>query len=145
LTRYPSTRPSPSLTLLRYIAARGVMNAGAASTALRGPPISMSPESLQGMRQCKQATPHVRDSSNRPIEVSCPALEGVIVQTLAPPEAILLIRKPEKYYDEEEVIVGPFRLGARMRGQRGFQVLLVVLDRKNIVAPPSTICAVIDF
>ena len=36
-------------------------------------------------------------------------------------EAILLIRKPEKYYDEEEVIVDPFRLGKnkvieRLRG-----------------------------
>jgi hypothetical protein len=40
---------------LRYIAARGVMNAGASCTALRGPPISMSPESLQGRRQCQQS------------------------------------------------------------------------------------------
>jgi hypothetical protein len=37
--------------------------------------------------------------------------EGVILQTLAPPEAILLIRKPEDYYDEGEVVVDPFRLG----------------------------------
>ena len=62
-----------------------------------------------------------RDSANRTIEALCPALEGVILQTLAPPEAILLSRKPEKYYGEEEVIVDPFRLGKvkvieRLRG-----------------------------
>jgi hypothetical protein len=49
------------------------------------------------------------------------ALRSRILQTLAPPEAILFIRKPENYYDEEEVIVDPFRLGKikvieRLRG-----------------------------
>jgi hypothetical protein len=31
-------------------------------------------------------------------------MEGVILQTVAPPEAVLLIRQPEDYYDEGEVI-----------------------------------------
>jgi hypothetical protein len=41
-----------------------------------------------------------------------PALNegGVILKTVAPPEAILLIRQPEDYYDEGEVVVDPFRL-----------------------------------
>jgi hypothetical protein len=70
----------------------------------------------------KEAVPAIKvTSANRTIEALCPALEGVILQTLAPPEAILLIRKPEKYYDEEEVIVDPFRFGKikvieRLRG-----------------------------
>jgi hypothetical protein len=34
----------------------------------------------------------------------------VVLQTLAPPEAVLLMRKPEDFYDEGEVIVDPFRL-----------------------------------
>jgi len=37
--------------------------------------------------------------------------EGVVLEALAPPRAILLIRKPEDYYDEGEVVVDPFRLG----------------------------------
>jgi len=37
--------------------------------------------------------------------------EGVILQTSAPREAVVLIRKPEDYYDEGEVVVDPFRLG----------------------------------
>jgi hypothetical protein len=38
-------------------------------------------------------------------------IEGVILKTIAPPEAILLIQQPGDYYDESEVIVDPFRLG----------------------------------
>jgi len=50
--------------------------------------------------------------------------EGVILQTLAPPEAIMLIRQPEDYYDEEEVVADPFLLGKinvieRLRGGGG--------------------------
>jgi hypothetical protein len=37
--------------------------------------------------------------------------QGVVLQTEAPPEAVLLIRQPEDYYDEGEVVVDPFRLG----------------------------------
>jgi hypothetical protein len=37
---------------------------------------------------------------------------GVILETIAPSEAILLIREAEDYYDEGEVVVDPFRLGA---------------------------------
>jgi hypothetical protein len=37
---------------------------------------------------------------------------GVILETVAPPEAILLVRKDEDYYDEAEVVVDPFRLRA---------------------------------
>jgi hypothetical protein len=37
--------------------------------------------------------------------------QGLVLQTEAPPEAVLLIRKPEDYYDEGEVVVDPFRLG----------------------------------
>jgi|SRR5215207_6636457 len=36
---------------------------------------------------------------------------GVVLETLAPAEAILLIRKEKGYYDEAEVVVDPFRLG----------------------------------
>jgi hypothetical protein len=35
----------------------------------------------------------------------------VILEPLAPPEAILLVRQPEDYYDEGEIVVDPFRLG----------------------------------
>jgi hypothetical protein len=38
--------------------------------------------------------------------------EGVLLKTVAPPEAILLVRQPEDYYDESEVVVDPFRLGS---------------------------------
>jgi hypothetical protein len=30
---------------------------------------------------------------------------------MAPPEAILLVREPEDFYDEGEVIVDPYELG----------------------------------
>jgi hypothetical protein len=33
--------------------------------------------------------------------------QGVVLQTCAPPDAILLIRRPEEYYDEGEVVVDP--------------------------------------
>ena len=36
---------------------------------------------------------------------------GVILETVAPANAVLLVRKPENYYDEGEVVVDPFRLG----------------------------------
>jgi hypothetical protein len=39
------------------------------------------------------------------------AFEGVVLQTLAPCEAILLIRQPDDYHDEREVVADPFRLG----------------------------------
>jgi len=35
----------------------------------------------------------------------------VVLRTEAPPEAVLLIRQPEDFYDEGEVVVDPFRLG----------------------------------
>jgi hypothetical protein len=38
-----------------------------------------------------------------------PPMRGVVLQTLAP-DAVLLMRKPEDFYDEGEVIVDPFRL-----------------------------------
>jgi len=38
------------------------------------------------------------------------ASRGLILKTLAPPEAVMLIRQPEDYYDEGEVVVDPFRL-----------------------------------
>jgi hypothetical protein len=34
----------------------------------------------------------------------------VILSTVAPPPAVLLIRKPEDFYDEGEVVVDPYRL-----------------------------------
>lgn len=37
--------------------------------------------------------------------------DGVLLKTAAPAEAILLIRQPEDYYDEGEVVADPFRLG----------------------------------
>jgi hypothetical protein len=39
------------------------------------------------------------------------ATSGIILKTVAPPEAVLLIREPEEYYDEGEVVVDPYRLG----------------------------------
>jgi hypothetical protein len=36
--------------------------------------------------------------------------QGLVLKTLAPPEAVLLMRQPEDYYDETEVVVDPFRL-----------------------------------
>lgn len=36
---------------------------------------------------------------------------GVLLETVATPEAVLLVRKPEDYYDEGEVVLDPFRLG----------------------------------
>jgi hypothetical protein len=38
-------------------------------------------------------------------------MSGIVLKTVAPPEAVLLIREPEDYYDEGEVVVDPFRLG----------------------------------
>jgi hypothetical protein len=37
--------------------------------------------------------------------------QGVVLRTLAPCDAVLLIRQPEDYYDEGEVVVDPFGLG----------------------------------
>jgi hypothetical protein len=45
-------------------------------------------------------------------------VEGVVLQTLAPREAILLIRRPEDYYDEGEVVVDPFQLTKVEVGER---------------------------
>lgn len=36
---------------------------------------------------------------------------GVVLETVAPAEAVLLVREKEGYYDEEEVVVDPFSLG----------------------------------
>ena len=41
-----------------------------------------------------------------------PAYGSVVLQTEAPPEAILLVRPPEGFYDECEVVVDPFALNA---------------------------------
>ena len=35
----------------------------------------------------------------------------VVLRTEAPADAVLLIRQPEDFYDESEVVVDPFRLG----------------------------------
>ena len=43
---------------------------------------------------------------------------GVLLETVATPEAILLVRKPEDYYDEGEVVLDPFRLGRVHVGER---------------------------
>ena len=45
------------------------------------------------------------------VELDRPLSQGMILQTSAPCEAVLLIRKPEDYYDEGEVVVDPYRLG----------------------------------
>jgi hypothetical protein len=37
--------------------------------------------------------------------------EGVVLQAVVPAEAILLVRKPEDYFDEGEVVVDPFGIG----------------------------------
>jgi hypothetical protein len=36
---------------------------------------------------------------------------GIVLEALAPADAILLVREDEEYYDEGEVVVDPFRLG----------------------------------
>lgn len=38
-------------------------------------------------------------------------LEGLLLETVVPPEAILLMRELDGHYDESEVVVDPFRLG----------------------------------
>ena len=35
---------------------------------------------------------------------------GVVLQTLVPPDAALLVHEDEGYYDEGEIVVDPFRL-----------------------------------
>ena len=35
---------------------------------------------------------------------------GVVLETVAPPNAILLVREQDGYYDEGEVVVDPFKL-----------------------------------
>jgi hypothetical protein len=37
--------------------------------------------------------------------------EGVVLETVAPANAVLLMREDEGYYDEQEVVVDPFSLG----------------------------------
>jgi hypothetical protein len=37
--------------------------------------------------------------------------DAVVLETLAPPEAILHVRRERDYFDEDEVVVDPFRLG----------------------------------
>ena len=46
---------------------------------------------------------------------------GVLLETVATPEAVLLVRRPEDYYDEGEVVLDPFRLG-RVRVVERFAV-----------------------
>jgi len=36
---------------------------------------------------------------------------GIVLETTAPPEAVLLVREAEGYYDEGEVVVDPYKLG----------------------------------
>ena len=36
---------------------------------------------------------------------------GVVLETLVPAEAVLLVREVEGYYDEGEIVVDPFKLG----------------------------------
>jgi len=38
-------------------------------------------------------------------------IEGVVLLASVSAEAILLVRKPEDYYDEGEVVVDPFLIG----------------------------------
>ena len=37
--------------------------------------------------------------------------EGIVLQAVVPTENILLVRKPEDYYDEGEVVVDPYGIG----------------------------------
>jgi hypothetical protein len=60
---------------------------------------------------------HWRDSAKASGDVDS---TGVVLQTTAPPEAILLVRDPSPdYYDEGEVVVDPFRLNAISVLKRG--------------------------
>jgi hypothetical protein len=36
--------------------------------------------------------------------------DGAVLRTVVPASAILLVRKREDYYDEEEVVVDPYKL-----------------------------------
>jgi hypothetical protein len=40
-----------------------------------------------------------------------PTFGGVVLETLAQPDAVLLLREDENYYDEGEIVIDPFRLG----------------------------------
>jgi len=42
---------------------------------------------------------------------------GILLKTRAPPKAVLLMRQPEDYYDEWEVVVDPYRI-RQGRGRR---------------------------
>ena len=48
---------------------------------------------------------------SHPMPASSATFQGVVLQTLAPAEAVLLTRQPGEYYDEGEVVVDPYRLG----------------------------------
>ena len=39
------------------------------------------------------------------------ASQGVVLAAVAPPEAVLLIREREGYYDEGEIVLDPYRIG----------------------------------
>jgi hypothetical protein len=90
-----------------------------------GPPLTL----YRGTRSCERRRRLYCFSWTTDIDVARKfaeprfASEGVILQALAPPEAILLVRRPEEYqqmtakgtwepaFNEGEVVVDPFRLG----------------------------------
>jgi hypothetical protein len=58
----------------------------------------------------KVAREFARKNKIPPLDYSPLGVDGVVLRTVAPAAAILLIREPENYYDESEVIVDPYRL-----------------------------------
>jgi hypothetical protein len=61
------------------------------------------------------ADPHteqLRALLERGVPMDAALSSGIVLETTAPPDAIMLVREAEGYYDESEVVVDPFRLGA---------------------------------
>jgi hypothetical protein len=64
---------------------------------------------------CKFADDHLRAAllaraARRTLRLNPEAYRGIVLKTLAPAESVSLIREPENYYDEAEVVVDPFWL-----------------------------------
>jgi hypothetical protein len=53
-----------------------------------------------------------RQFAQRHAEAAIGSVAGIVLRTLAPPQAVLLIRQPEGTgFDESEIVVDPYRLG----------------------------------
>jgi hypothetical protein len=113
--------------IIRKGVARKVGNRPACATALRlllpggylGPPLML----YRGTDECERRrhlysfswttdVAMARLFAQRHADNAIEGMAGIVLQTIAPPEAVLLIRQPEGTgFDEGEVVVDPYRLG----------------------------------